>query len=161
MKPRHSLCQGERVYLLDCSKSHTLAFSHRAGMSLQQSPHPIPVPKVGGGNEEDSNWTSRWEKPGGATGVSERGHSLPYCPLNKLKGEQMSDCSHGFYTAAWTQCIKTFRPTVLGCAGKDGKDHFHLTSTPCSARERDLRITHTPSLLLLSPPFPFWVKVRN
>lgn len=156
MKPRHrhSLRQGERVYLLDCSKSHTLAFSHRAGMSLQQSPHSSPSPRWGR-DEEDTNRTPRWEKPGGATGVSERGHSLPYCPLNKLKGEQMSDCSHGFFTAAWTQCIKTFRPTVLGCGGKDGEDHFHLTSTPCSARERDPRITHTPSLLLLSPLSPF------
>lgn len=33
--------------------------------------------------------------------------SQPYCLLNKLKGEQMEGCSHGFCTAAWTQSIKT------------------------------------------------------
>lgn len=49
-----SLRQGERAHLFDCSKSHTLAFSHRAGMSLQQSLHPTLVPKVGD-DEEDSN----------------------------------------------------------------------------------------------------------
>lgn len=60
-----------------------------------------------GGDEEESNWTSRLEKPAGTAGVSRRGHSQPYCLINKLKGGQMEGCSHGFCTAAWTQCIKT------------------------------------------------------
>lgn len=86
---------------------------------------------------------------------------MPYCLLNILKGEQMEGCSHGFYTAAWTYCVKTLRSVVLGPGGRDGHSHFH-SNPHRSARERDPIITPSPLLLfLLFPLSPFRVKVRD
>jgi hypothetical protein len=147
------------VHLLGCSESHTLAFSYRSGMSLQQSPppHPTPVPKGGGAMKRIASGHPDGRSRKVQLGCLDEG-KLPYCPLNKLKGERMIGCSHGFYTAAWTQCITVYQNIQthgLGIWRKRWEGPFSPHFNPLlSQKKRPQNHTHPLSPFPPFPPFP-------